>query len=154
MMSDLLLALHLLGAVLWVGGMGFALLVLRPAAHEVLQAPERLALAQAAFRRFFLIVWHAMPIVLLTGWALFFLWHGGWSGARWSLHLMHLLGLIMALVFLALFFGPWGAMRRAMAVGDKPNAARALESIRKLVLVNLIMGLVVVAFSGVGRIAG
>jgi uncharacterized membrane protein len=154
MMSDLLLALHLLGAVLWVGGMGFALLVLRPAAHEVLQAPERLALAQAAFRRFFLIVWHAMPIVLLTGWALFFLWHGGWSGARWSLHLMHLLGLIMALVFLALFFGPWGAMRRAMAAGDKPNAARALESIRKLVLVNLIMGLVVVAFSGVGRIAG
>ena len=117
-MSDLLLALHLLGAVLWVGGMAFALLVLRPAAHEVLQAPERLALAQAAFRRFFLIVWHAMPIVLLTGWALFFLWHGGWSGARWSLHLMHLLGLIMALVFLALFFGPWGAMRRAMAAGD------------------------------------
>ena len=55
MMGDLLLALHLLGAVLWVGGMGFALLVLRPAAHEVLQAPERLALAQAAFRRFFLI---------------------------------------------------------------------------------------------------
>jgi uncharacterized membrane protein len=95
-----------------------------------------------------------MPIVLVTGWALFFFWHGGWSGARWSLHLMHLLGLIMALVFLALFFGPWGAMRRAMAAGDKPSAARALESIRKLVLVNLIMGLVVVAFSGVGRIAG
>jgi len=153
-MGDILLALHLLGAVLWVGGMGFALFVLRPAAHEVLQAPERLALAQAAFRRFFLIVWHAMPIVLLTGWALFFVWHGGFAGARWSLHLMHLLGLIMGLVFLALFFGPWGAMRRAMAEGDKPAAARALESIRKLVLMNLIMGLVVVAFSGVGRIAG
>jgi uncharacterized membrane protein len=153
-MSDLLLALHLLGAVLWVGGMAFALLVLRPAAHEVLQAPERLALAQAAFRRFFLIVWHAMPIVLLTGWALFFFWHGGWSGARWNLHLMHLLGLIMALVFFAVFFGPWGAMRRAITADDKPNAARALESIRKLVLVNLIMGLIVVAFSGFGRIAG
>ena len=37
MMSDLLLALHLLGAVLWVGGMAFALFVLRPAAHEVLR---------------------------------------------------------------------------------------------------------------------
>lgn len=101
-----------------------------------------------------MIVWHAMPIVLLTGWALFFLWHGGFSGARWSLHLMHLLGLIMSLVFLALFFGPWGAMRRAMTAGDRPSAARAVESIRKLVLMNLIMGLVVVAFSGVGRIAG
>jgi uncharacterized membrane protein len=153
-MGDILLALHLLGAVLWVGGMAFALFVLRPAAHEVLQAPDRLALAQAAFRRFFLIVWHAMPIVLLTGWALFFLWHGGFAGARWSLHLMHLLGLIMGLVFFAIFFGPWGAMRRAMAAGDKPSAARALENIRKLVLMNLILGLIVVAFSGVGRIAG
>ena len=153
-MGDILLALHLLGAVLWVGGMAFALFVLRPAAHEVLQAPDRLALAQAAFRRFFLIVWHAMPIVLLTGWALFFLWHGGFAGARWSLHLMHLLGLIMGLVFFAIFFGPWRGMRRAMAAGDKPSAARALENIRKLVLMNLILGLIVVAFSGFGRIAG
>jgi uncharacterized membrane protein len=154
MMGDLLLALHLLGAVLWVGGMGFALLVLRPAAHEVLEAPQRLALAQAAFRRFFMIVWHAMPIVLLTGWALFFAWHGGFAGARWSLHLMHLLGMIMGLIFLALFFGPWAAMRRAMAANDRQGAARALEGIRKLVLMNLILGLVVVAFSGFGRIAG
>lgn len=49
-MADLLLALHLLGAVLWVGGMAFALFVLRPAAHEVLQAPERLALMLSVFR--------------------------------------------------------------------------------------------------------
>lgn len=154
MMGDLLLALHLLGAVLWVGGMGFALFVLRPAAHEVLEAPQRLPLMQSVFRRFFMIVWHAMPIVLLTGWALFFLWHGGFSGARWNLHLMHLLGLIMGFIFLALFFGPWAAMRRAMAANDRPGAARALDSIRKLVLMNLILGLIVVASSGFGRLAG
>jgi uncharacterized membrane protein len=60
----------------------------------------------------------------------------------------------MGLVFFALFFGPWAAMRRAMAANDRPGAARALESIRKLVLMNLVMGLIVVAFSGFGRIAG
>ena len=73
MMGDLLLALHLVGAVLWVGGMAFALLVLRPAAHEVLQASHSLVLVQAAFPRFFLIFWHVMPIVLLIGCAFFFL---------------------------------------------------------------------------------
>jgi uncharacterized membrane protein len=45
-------------------------------------------------------------------------------------------------------------MRRAMAANDRQGAARALEGIRKLVLMNLILGLVVVAFSGFGRIAG
>jgi uncharacterized membrane protein len=32
--------------------------------------------------------------------------------------------------------------------------SRALEGIRKLVLTNLILGLIVVAFSGFGRLAG
>jgi uncharacterized membrane protein len=41
-----------------------------------------------------------------------------------------------------------------MAANDRPGAARALESIRKLVLMNFVMGLIVVAFSGFGRIAG
>ena len=80
---------------------------------------------------------------------------------------MHMLGLIMALVFLALFFGPWGAMRRAMAAGDKPNAARALEAMRQASLARLlrtrtqfwrsglaIVGvfmLLVIMYSGLGR---
>ncbi len=47
-----LYALHVLAAVLWVGGMFFAWMVLRPAAVAVLQAPERLRLWAEVFRRF------------------------------------------------------------------------------------------------------
>ena len=43
MIDNLLLALHLLGAVIWVGGMAFALLVLRPSLAE-LEPAARLAL--------------------------------------------------------------------------------------------------------------
>jgi len=68
MTGHLLLALHLLGAVVWVGGMFFALLVLRPSL-AVLEPPQRLALHMQVFRRFFLIVWHAMPAVIITGYA-------------------------------------------------------------------------------------
>ena len=153
-MGSLLLILHVIGAVIWVGGMAFALLVLRPAVHEVLEAPQRLALMTSVFRRFFLIIWHAMPIVILSGWALFFVWHGGFAGAAWNLHLMHLVGLIMGLVFLGVFFGPWRMMRQAQAAGNRPAAAKAVDSIRKLIAMNLILGLGVIAVSLMGRIAG
>ncbi len=152
-MGSLLLMAHVLGAVIWVGGMAFALMVLRPAVHEVLEPPQRLALMAAVFRRFFLIIWHAMPIVILSGWALFFTWHGGFSTAAWNLHAMHLIGLIMGLVFLGVFFGPWRAMRLALAAENRPAAARAVESIRKLIVMNLILGLGVIAISLIGRIA-
>src|SRR3712207_8784918 len=45
------------------------------------RSPARLALHEGALRRFFLVVWHAMPALLLTGWALLFFWYGGFRGA-------------------------------------------------------------------------
>ena len=65
MLGQLLYALHVLGAVLWVGGMAFALLALRPALAE-LEPPARLALHEGALRRFFLIVWHASSPTVVT----------------------------------------------------------------------------------------
>ena len=79
MIANLLLAVHLLSAVIWVGGMAFALLVLRPSLH-VLAAPDRLALHVEVFRRFFKIVWHAMPLLVLSGDVMVFYIFGGFRG--------------------------------------------------------------------------
>lgn len=141
MIGNLFQALHVLGAVIWVGGMFFALLVLRPSLG-VLEPPQRLALHMQVFRRFFLIIWHAMPIVLLTGYAMLFARFGGFAGAGPGVHTMHLLGLIMAGVFILIFFGPWAKLR----AGDKT----ALESIRKLIMLNLVLGLLTVAIAAWG----
>src|SRR3712207_1460392 len=135
MLGQLLYALHVLGAVLWVGGMAFALLALRPALAE-LEPPARLSLHEGALRRFFLIVWHAMPVLLLTGWALLFFWYGGFRGAGWHIHLMHTTGLVMAGVFAALFFGPFRAFRAARAGGDTAGAAANADKVRQLVSIN------------------
>ena len=150
MLGNLFYALHLLGAVLWVGGMAFALLALRPAL-AVLEPPQRLAVHEAAMRRFFLLVWHAMPAVMLTGWALLFGWYGGFRGAGWHIHLMHFTGLVMACVFLALFTGPWQEFRTAQKKGDPPGAAQAAERIRQLVSMNLVLGLLTVGVAAWGR---
>jgi uncharacterized membrane protein len=153
MLGNLLYALHLLGAVLWVGGMAFAILTLRPAL-TILEAPQRLALQEAVLGRFFRLVWHAMPIVLLSGWALLFGWYGGFRGSGWHIHAMHLVALVMAGVFLAIVTGPWRSLRAGLAAGDRAGAAAAAESIRRLVTANLGLGLLTVVVAAWGRFGG
>ena len=135
-------AIHLLGAVIWVGGMFFALLVLRPSL-AVLEPPQRLALHGQVFKRFFRIVWHAMPLVLLSGYFMLFGMYGGFADADPFIHVMHLVGLIMAAVFIWIFVGPWKRFRTDPA--SRPEAA---NTIRKLILVNLVLGLLTIAIAG------
>jgi uncharacterized membrane protein len=142
--------LHLLAAILWVGGVAFAILVLRPSL-AVLDPPQRLALHAQVFRRFFLLVWHAMPIAVLTGWAMLFGWYGGFRDSGWHVHLMNLTGVIMGIVFVAIWFGPYAMFRRAMAAGNGPQAAQAVHRIRTLITVNLALGLLTSAVAGLGR---
>jgi uncharacterized membrane protein len=151
MSAQIAFVLHVVFAALWVGGMAFAILALRPAL-SVLEPPQRLALMGRVHKRFFLIVWHAMPIVLLSGYWLLFGHYGGFRGVGWHVHLMHLTGLIMAGIYLAIFFGPWRQMRQALAAGHLPGAAAANDRIRLLVTGNLLLGLFTLAIAAWGRI--
>jgi uncharacterized membrane protein len=134
------LALHVLCAAIWVGGMFFAYVVLRPS-MSVLEPIQRIALHTQVFRRFFLVVWHAMPLILLTGFAVLFGLDGGMAKVGWNVHLMMLLGLIMSAVFLLIVFGPYARFRRTT---DRATAAACIDRIRKLIGINLVIGIVTV----------
>ena len=136
MMSSAFQAIHVLGAAVWVGGMFFALLVLRPSL-AALEPPQRMALHLQVFRRFFLVVWHAMPLVLLSGYAIIHTRYGGFVGLSKAVHAMHAGGLAMAIVFLVIFFGFWPRLRRGERV--------ALDAIRWLITLNLLIGMAVIA---------
>jgi uncharacterized membrane protein len=151
MIAKLAYALHVLFAVLWVGGMAFAILALRPAL-AALEPAQRVALMGGVHRRFFLLVWHSMPIVLLSGYFLLFGVYGGFRGAGWHVHLMHLTGLLMAAIYVAIFTGPWKQMRAALAAGDVKAAAGANDRVRQMVMVNLALGLVTVGVAAWGRL--
>jgi uncharacterized membrane protein len=129
----LLRAVHVLCAVVWVGGMFFAYVVLRPSL-SVLEPAQRLALHGQVFRRFFLVIWHAMPLIVLSGLAMIFTVFGGMAAVRWNVNIMMLLGLVMAAIFLWIFFGPYRTFRAA------PGPA-SLDAIRKLIAINLVLGL-------------
>lgn len=132
--------IHLLSAVLWVGGMFFAYVVLRPS-MAVLDPPQRLLLHTQVFRRFFLIVWHAMPLLILTGLGMIFVFLGGMEHQPPAVHAMLTLGLLMSAVYLMIFFGPYKRFRRTT---DRTTMVSALDSIRKLIGLNLLLGLLTI----------
>jgi uncharacterized membrane protein len=141
--AGILRALHLLGVVAWVGGMAFALFVLRPGLG-LLPPAQRLTLHRAVFTRFFAMVWVAMPAVVLSGYAMVFAAYGGFAGVNPLVHVMSLIGLIMAAVFLVIFFGPWRHFRAAQAAADSTKAATCVERIRHLVHANLVLGTIAI----------
>ncbi len=136
-------ALHLLCAVLWVGGLFFAYVVLRPSMAAI-EAQPRMLLHTQVFKKFFLVVWHAMPLILLTGFAMLGL-HWDMASAPWQIHAMLGLGLLMAAVFLGIIFGPYRQFRRTI---DRNRMASSLDNIRKLMGVNLILGLLTIIVAG------
>ena len=145
------IALHLIAAVIWVGGMFFAYMALRPVAAELLEPPLRLNLWSQTFAKFFIWVWVSIIVLPLTGyWMILQIW-GGFDATDLSIKLMHIIGWIMILIFLYLFFMPYGRMKQAIAAQDYKTAGNALALIRKIVAVNLTLGLIVVLIAGGGR---
>ncbi len=142
---SVLLAIHILSAVVWVGGMFFALVVLSPAL-KVLDAQPRLQLQMLTLKRFFLAVWHAMPLMLLTGWGM--IGAAGWNFAAlpWYVNAMQGLALLMAGIFLWAFLGPYRRLRRAIRPGPE-----IVSRIRLLMSVNLGLGIVVIVFGSLGQ---
>jgi len=146
----ILVALHALAAVVWVGGMFFAYIVLRPAAGP-LETPARLSLWQRVFSRFFPWVWASIAVLLVSGYAMLFLRFGGFAGAGLHIHVMQLTGILMMLLFFHLFFAPWRRFSRSVEAGALQDAGAALSQIRRVVAINLVLGLLTVAVGASGR---
>jgi uncharacterized membrane protein len=149
-MMVLLIALHVLAAVFWVGGMAFAYVVLRPAA-AALEPGARLPLWQRVFARFLPLVGIAIIALLVSGYGMLFLSFGGMRGAGLHVHVMQATGIVMMLLFLHLFFAPWRRFRIAVDRAALPEAAKHLNQIRLIVAVNLILGIVTILAGSTGR---
>jgi len=141
--------LHLTGIVVWVGGMFFAHLALRPAALK-LPPPQRLPLLADTLSRFF--AWAGASVLAILGSGL---WlseaMGGFRATPASVHAMTALGVVMMLVYAYLVTGPYRLLRRAVAESRWEAGGVAMGSIRRLVGLNLVLGLVTIAVAVLGR---
>jgi uncharacterized membrane protein len=145
----LLYTLHVLAATVWVGGMFFAWMVLRPAAVAVLQAPERLTLWADVFRRFFVWVWVAVLVLPLSGIGMWHMRFGPLESAPRYVHIMAGLYLVMLALFLRIQLLQLPVLKRAVEAERWPDAGAVLGQIRRLVGINLVLGLLVIALASV-----
>ncbi len=144
------ISLHLLSAVVWVGGMFFAYVALRPAAAGVLEAPQRMPLWSHTLARFFVWVWLAVILLPLTGYWMVFSHFGGMAHAGLYIHFMQATGILMILIFMHVFFAPFRRLRRAVAAGDMSGAGHHLARIRRYVLLNLLLGILISIIGAAG----
>jgi uncharacterized membrane protein len=144
------LLVHVASVVVWVGGMFFAYVCLRPVAAQLLAPAERLPLWRLVLRRFFAWVWVAVVLIPTSGGATIALMGIPTLPLRWRV--MMTLGTAMIAVFVYVVFVPYRALQRAVDAQDWPAGAAALARIRRLVGINLLLGIATIADATAGRL--
>ena len=150
--------IHLLSVIVWIGGMVFVQFFLRPAAAR-LESPDRVRLMHDVLGRFFNAVLVAAGLVLGSG-----LWMMGrmgraaaQSGVKVSMPLewivMAALGLVMVAIFGHIRFVLYKRLSQAVTASAWPAGGAALASIRTWVMVNLAIGVFIVAITLLGASA-
>ncbi len=147
-MRHALVFVHLIAVAVWIGGMFFAHFCLRPAAAQSLAREQLLPLMSATLQRFFR--WVALAIVLLWATGLAQMLAVGFARAPWQWHAMMGIALAMTVIFAVIAHGIFPALRDAVARADWAAAASAMGRIRRLVLVNLALGVATIAVATIG----
>lgn len=142
---------HLVAAIVWMGGMTFMLLALRPAAMATLEPPARARLMAAVWQRFFPAVLVSIVVLLATG-SHFFAsvvraarLAGSPGGLPLGWNLMLIFGILMFLIFGHIYASGFRRFKRAVAAQEWPLAALAAAQIQRLMLINFILGWLAIA---------
>lgn len=142
--------LHQLATIVWIGGMFFAHLALRPAVKQTVKVPDRLLLMRGVFGRFFPWVWGS--ILLLWGSGLWLFLVAFKAKAPVHVHVMMGIALVMTLVFVYIYVMPYRKLKIAIDYENWSWAAAKLALIRRLILVNLLLGLITALAGSSGRL--
>jgi uncharacterized membrane protein len=112
-----LVALHIISAVIWVGGMALHIwFCARPLDRSSLLHVSCSGVESSAFS-------------------------SGLRGVGVHVHIMQAVGIVMMLLFVYLFVSPWRRFQAAVDNGVLPEASGALGQIRLVVATNLVLGL-------------
>ena len=113
--------LHVMGVVVWIGGMFFAHMALRPAV-QALAPPERLPLLASTLSRF--LAWVAVAIVAILGSGAAMMAMLGPVGLY--VHAMTAVGLAMTAIYAYIVAVPLRVLRSGVAARDWPRAGAAM----------------------------
>jgi len=143
--------LHVLSFVIWIGGMFFAHIALRPVVASLLEPPVRLSLMSQVLSRFFPWVWLSIVLLWATGFWLIFGTYGGMANVGVYIHIMLTIVAVMTIIYMYIFFIPFPSLKQNVADKNFPEAGKSLASIRQLIGINLWLGLIVIIIGTAGR---
>ena len=144
---------HLIAAIVWMGGMTFMIYALRPAAMAALQPQMRAELMVQVWKRFFAMVLVAIVLLFATGTHMYTVvfkgaktamaagaWPPGVGPVPLGYNIMLVLGMLMFLIFGHIYFAGFRKFKRAVTAADWPVAAKAAGQIQTMVMVNFSLG--------------
>jgi uncharacterized membrane protein len=145
-MYDYAKLLHLVAGIVWMGGMTFMLLALRPAALASLEAQPRARLMGEVWKRFYLMVLLAVIVLFAIGTHLYTSTFKaaklatGQGSVPLGWNVMLVLGISMMLIFGHIYFAGFKKYKRAVAAGEWPVAAKAAALMHTMTLINFCLG--------------
>ena len=143
-------ALHILAALIWVGGFFFILVILRPASIRI-EPPQRFRLFAKVFLWYFPWVWGAIAVLLATGYWMVFAGFGGFVDAGTHVHLMQVLGIAMMLIFGHLYHAPYKRYREAVVQEDWAKTNYQANRMRRAIRLSLTLSVVIFVLAATGR---
>jgi uncharacterized membrane protein len=155
-MTDLVLArtLHIIGVVVWIGGVCMATTVVLPAVRTGALGSDPLRAFQAIEHRF---VWQARAAVLIVGLTGLYMTYKLDLWARFatlSFWWMHAMVLVWALFFFMLFVGEPLVLRRVFPAWAARHPAKAFAWLHRVHIALLTLSLVTIAGAMIGAHGG
>ena len=144
--------IHLMAAVAWIGGMFTNFFIYMPALAKVLDPPTMGKLMGAVMKRFRVMVYTSISLLLITGILSGFVLGGAndlSSGGSWVIILFAKIAVVAVMVILAIYAFEIMAPRVAKiaAEGPSPKLAKIQKSQKMLAMTGFIMGIIVLTLS-------
>ncbi|MBF0415229.1 MAG: CopD family protein [Magnetococcales bacterium] len=143
------LSVHVVLAIVWVGGMFFAYWILRPV-FDHLPLPDRISLWIGILNKFFSWVWVIVVLQPATGYWMVYHEMGGFHQAGLHVIAMHTLGWIMIAIFIYTYFSIFSRMKKMAKEELFPEAGLYMKKIKNMVSVNLVLGVIVSILATIG----
>ena len=146
LMYEIVKLLHLIAGIVWLGGMTFMLVALRPAVMAQMEPQPRARLMAMVWGRFFPLVLGAIVVLFTTGTNLYTTTFRsikaatGAGSVPFGWNLMLVAGLAMMLIFCHIFFAGYRKFKRALARDEWAVVATASTQVHRLMVVNFALG--------------
>lgn len=140
----LIIFLHVMAAIVWIGGTIFMALIIQPVIRKALSLQQRMAVYHETGMRFKKVQWVCLGILLLTG--TFMVWKRGVPFESFTSLISTKIALVVVVIVLSFLHSQiWGP--RLVASSSDPQSPSYLALVRKLRIfgqINLLASLVII----------